>query len=560
MTKNVWVLSGGGAKGCFQAGAIHHLATHRDTYRPDSIAGTSVGAINSLLPAQNWEWPLQNIADLVDVWLQLSDEDDMFEVSAQARSFEDDRFNQSLLAASGFSLTTLADFMLGGRYEPEPAEFDGDEIDYFPSPTSADNRERRRGRLRLVTRFLVKLFVPSPSVNLSVDAGTALQTVDLIGDLGQIKSFYSLTPIERLVRERLDFAEFTMNTGCRLRLVSTSINNGQMGYLTRGGGYEQVVHATPGPLPYSTDVRTVPLAPRTPSDRTGGIDRLIAGTLASAAIPGAFPPVLINGHLCFDGGVTDTLPTRAVVNDIADFRRDGEPVRVVSIRCNPHPSSAGMTPLLLSVPRGRPSDAENEPVLYSPSEADDMNLLSYLPSLLSTMSSEIDRGDDAALSQFGDDIDSIDISPTFNVNGTGQIDPGLIRIQLAYGWMRAFDVLSGGPAAIFSSDEITLARMHAWRLEELSRTVPGSPGGRRFVAAAIPKIRQMKVFVKQKVDARIERYGEESMPRHQDKHFAWDARWHDDFELHTWRTDRSPWEEWTEMSGRAIPADRPPWL
>jgi hypothetical protein len=287
---------------------------------------------------------------------------------------------------------------------------------------------------------------------------------------------------------------------------------------------------------------------------------VVAGTLASAAIPGAFPPVLINGHLCFDGGVTDTLPTRAVVNDIADFRRDGEPVRVVTIRCNPHPSSAGMAPLLLSVPRGRPSDAENEPVLYSPSEADDMNLLSYLPSLLSTMSSEIDRGDDAALSQFGDDIDSIDISPTFNVNGTGQIDPGLIRIQLAYGWMRAFDVLSGGPAAIFSSDEITLARMHAWRLEELSRTVPGSPGGRRFVAAAIPKIRQMKVFVKQKVDARIEQYGDASMPRHQDKHFAWDARWHDDFELHTWQTDRSPWEEWTEMSGRAIPADRPPWL
>lgn len=556
---NVWVLSGGGAKGCFQAGAIHHLATSDQTYRPDTIAGTSVGAINSLLAAQSWEWPLQNIADLVDVWLSLEDEQDMFVASDATRSFEGDRFNQSLLAAAGFNLASLADFLLGGNYAPDESEFEGYEIDFFPPPTTNDRRRRRRGRLRIAARFLAKLLVPSPSINLALDGGTAYQLGDLVGDLGRIKSFYALRPIEQLVRDRLDFDEFRANTACVLKLVSTSVNNNRMGYMTRDGAYFQVSQVEPGPGPFSTDVQELPVPPLTVADRRRGVDRIISGTLASAAIPGAFPPELINGHLCFDGGVTDTLPTRAVVNDIAAHLRRSEDVRVISIACNPSVRSLGMAPYLRTVPRGRPSDLAAEPVVFSEADADGMNLLSYIPSLISAMSTEIDRGDDAALAQFDGQVERLDIAPTFNVNGTAQIDPGLIRIQLAYGWMRAFDVVSGAPSGPWSSDEITLARLHAWRLEELSREVPGSPGNRRFVPSAIPKIRQMKVFVKRRVEQRIAELGDRSMPRHQDKHFAWDERWYDDFERHTWRSDRTPWDDWLDMNGSAVPADRPPW-
>lgn len=560
MTKNVWVLSGGGAKGCFQAGAIHHLATHNTTYQPDTIAGTSVGALNSLLPAQSWEWPLQNIADLMQVWLDLEDTSDMFEISGGAKSFADDRFNQSLLAAAGFNLASLADFLIAGNYAPDAEEFEGYEIDFFPSESYQDTRSRRRGRLRIVARFLAKLLVPSPSINLSLDAGTAFQTADLVSDLGKIKSFYSLTPIANLIRQRLDFDQFRSNTDCTLKLVSTSINNQLASYMTRAGGFIQIEHVEPGPLPFSTNVREVAVPARTRRDRQRNLDRIIDGALASAAIPGAFPPKLINGHVCFDGGVTDTLPTRAVVNDVAQYLRDepGEPVRVISVRCNPHIGSMGKRPYFVgdTVPRPRPSELNDESVLYTEAEAEELSLLGYIPGLISAMNVEIDRADDFELNQFGDEIETVDIHPTFNINGTAQIDPGLIRIQLSYGWMRAFDVLSGNPEAQFLSDKIILGRLHAWRLEELSKSEGNT---RRFVPGAIPKVRQMKVFVKRTVDERIERFGEQSMPRHQDKHFAWDENWYNNFERHVWSINQTPWDSWMDMRGNEIPSDAPPW-
>ena len=560
MTKNVWVLSGGGAKGCFQAGAIHHLATHNTAYQPDTIAGTSVGALNSLLPAQSWEWPLQNIADLMQVWLDLGDTSDMFQISAGAKLFENDRFNQTLLAAAGFNLASLSDFLIGGNYAPDAEEFEGYEIDFFPSESNRDVRARRTSRFRLAARFLAKILVPSPSINLSLDADTAFQVADLVTDLGKIKSFYSLTPIANLIRQSLDFDQFRSNTDCTLKLVSTSINNNRVGYMTRAGGFIQIEHVEPGSLPFSTNVNEVAVPALTRRDRLRNLDRIIDGTLASAAIPGAFPPKLINGHVCFDGGVTDTLPTRVVVNDVAQYLRDDprEQVRVISIRCNPRIGSLGKKPYFFgdTVPRPRPSELSEESVLYTEAEAKKLSLLGYIPGLISAMNTEIDRADDFELNQFGDAIETVDIYPTFTINGTAQIDPGLIRIQLSYGWMRAFDVLSGTSEARFLSDQIILGRLHAWRLEELSKTDGNS---RRFVPGAIPKVRQMKVFVKRKVEERIDKFGEQSMPRHQDKHFAWDEKWYNNFERHVWSTDRTPWDSWVDMRGNDIPSDAPPW-
>ena len=62
------VLSGGGAKGCFQAAAAREL--FRAGYRPDLICGVSVGAINAIKLAEG----TQEAADrLVDLWLELAD-------------------------------------------------------------------------------------------------------------------------------------------------------------------------------------------------------------------------------------------------------------------------------------------------------------------------------------------------------------------------------------------------------------------------------------------------------------------------------------------------------
>src|SRR3954467_12015622 len=78
-TKRALVLSGGGLKGAFQAGAVYHFIVHRHCdFR--EIAGVSAGSLNAVVLAQaerdeNPEASLQNMADraekLVDVWQKI---------------------------------------------------------------------------------------------------------------------------------------------------------------------------------------------------------------------------------------------------------------------------------------------------------------------------------------------------------------------------------------------------------------------------------------------------------------------------------------------------------
>jgi predicted acylesterase/phospholipase RssA len=74
--KRALVLSGGGLKGAFQAGAIYHLVVHRHCdFR--EIAGVSVGSLNAAVLAQakrdeNPDASLKNMSEraekLVDIW------------------------------------------------------------------------------------------------------------------------------------------------------------------------------------------------------------------------------------------------------------------------------------------------------------------------------------------------------------------------------------------------------------------------------------------------------------------------------------------------------------
>jgi len=77
--KRALVLSGGGLKGAFQAGAIYHFIVHRHCdFR--EIAGVSVGSLNAVILAQaqrdeDPEVSLKNLAEraerLVDVWQKI---------------------------------------------------------------------------------------------------------------------------------------------------------------------------------------------------------------------------------------------------------------------------------------------------------------------------------------------------------------------------------------------------------------------------------------------------------------------------------------------------------
>ena len=54
---------------------------------------------------------------------------------------------------------------------------------------------------------------------------------------------------------------------------------------------------------------------------------------------------------------------------------------------------------------------------------------------------EIGCGDRTNFLLFGPDAEQIRIEPRIVVHGTTQIDPGLIRVNAAYGYMHAFDAM-----------------------------------------------------------------------------------------------------------------------
>lgn len=67
--KKALVLSGGGAKGCFEVGAVQRLWEHG--YRPDIICGVSVGALNAAKLAEAKD---SSARELRDIWEELDPE------------------------------------------------------------------------------------------------------------------------------------------------------------------------------------------------------------------------------------------------------------------------------------------------------------------------------------------------------------------------------------------------------------------------------------------------------------------------------------------------------
>lgn len=67
MTKRALVLSGGGAKGAFQAGALKYLILEKN-YWFEKVAGVSVGALNGVMVA------MKMLPELIDIWMKIENE------------------------------------------------------------------------------------------------------------------------------------------------------------------------------------------------------------------------------------------------------------------------------------------------------------------------------------------------------------------------------------------------------------------------------------------------------------------------------------------------------
>jgi NTE family protein len=453
------VLSGGGSRGDFQLGAIRFL--YDQGVQPDIIAGVSVGAINGGKLAEGEGDPNQGLRGLESMWNSLQFNSDMFLFEPWLGGIDE----------------RIRDFITGTREDlgirPPRTDFSqwGSEIGWLIGKVSEACWVASDGEA--ILKFLEALM--------------------------SAKALYNLGPISEKLNAnfRQDRVQAWGQSGKRLRLGTVGLESGQLRYVTESGAVLERDNTTPvldhrgGLAPdcqliangiaelederesLQEDLRSA--APGEKGAIAGQIRalngqigreerrlqaciaerprlpgplqvRLQDGILAAASIPGIFRPVDLGGETYVDGGVREVLPLQVTIDAGADT--------VYAIYCSkeapdPMPSFASST-LLEIVAR----------------------------SLVDLAIGEVARDDARGLDAPGRTIRII--QPTVDLHDIITVDPGLISIGIAYGYMRAADVWDEVPStdrAWALADEIALLRREIWRLECLAngQPVPTAP-------------------------------------------------------------------------------------
>lgn len=464
------VLAGGGTKGAFEVGALLYL-TRDNGFDPEIIAGTSAGAIIAGTLAQGRTGrDFHQLAKVVQAnVLAVSDIDSVFGRQPWLQEIDSTPFAE------------IIEQVLSQRSRPELPPESGAESS-IPEPESdsalrhrlAALRERRANRRQTPRRHrtLITMSAALSNAPAMVRAGRSF--------LSEHRALMTLDPLEASLRGERDAGispidqERVAASGKVLRLVSTALADGVPRYVTEHG--EMV----------ERDSRTV----RTEAGHPG----VIEGILASAAVPGLFPPRPIGDDVYTDGGVVMNVPVEAAVG-----------------------AGAGDITALLASPVGRARDETD----YS-----DASLLTvYARSLVGIAVAEQQRMCLHYPRAQGSRLRVI--APTVDVVGAFEVEPGLIMIDFGYGWLRAAEVDAGftdlptweetasEDAQVLRglSDTIATERERAWVLEEeILRTGPR------------PALESALVEARTAVVTSVEQWSTFGLPRVQGM-WSWGTEW-----------------------------------
>lgn len=444
MVTHAFVLSGGGAAGDFEVGAVRLLLQRG--LQPAILIGTSVGAINATKLAEGEGSPTQGFAGLLEVWLSLRGNQDMW--------------------APAFWLANLPDGvrrpLMNGLQPKLRAPRDlGDIMDFIEDDL--------------------------PRIITSLD------------ELTRARSLANLDPIASRFGALLDEAKVRAS-GRKLRLGTVSLETGRMRFVTEAGELVERDQQTRvgtmagAPPPRAEELRAelVALAATlrelraelraqgasddllqrirdtgaTIAARRGELAALLAavprvplavalpaGILASSSIAVLFPPVQLGDEHYVDGGHRDQVSADAAAR-------------------------LGATDIfvIVAAPPSLDAPSPDRPHPQPESFADKGLLEIGVRAALAIHLNEMEATD--LLRPAGFTGGFTVIAPVVALHDVLTIDPGLIRQNIGYGYMRAADVLDGvGPDVAATADEILILRAQMWRKEcELfGRPVPTDP-------------------------------------------------------------------------------------
>lgn len=509
MSKIALCLSGGGAKGDFEVGALTFLS--RRGIVPNIVCGTSVGAVNAVAIAEG----STGIGRLGKVWRSLKN-------------------NESMYKAEPW-FTKVLPFIndVGG----------GGGIDFD-----------------FIKAMLFTPLFPIASPFLAFKANDLINLLqELMSDYksGIIQGLFNLEPTRKLLSDADEGIrpDLIAKSGISLRLAMVCLDDGDLYYVNETG---RLFKGRANKIP--DDAAKV---------------NLIDATLASSAIPLIFKPIKLNGKHFVDGGIREVAPVKAAwemgANEIyAIVASENRLAKEFSF-------SKQEKELLDKL------NIKAEPIL---------RIDSIAKRALGCMLDEL-TDDDLWLRsriQPGDTVKLWTIRPTIvpELHDALTIDPKLVRLAMAYGYMRAWDIVGipgGGKFPTLNlpinselreqyshnTDEIVKLRNHAIELEKDCWKRQGSPGPKSGPGAVrfyydedkITELRKTKRAIATALNARakFELYERDAIPPDEDTDTI--ISWVQDWEVEQPKTlvhkpPTTPFSKMDRLGGGTIAEETPP--
>lgn len=439
-----FVLAGGGTKGSFEAGALQYLVG-MERITPDIVTATSAGAIAATVLAQartHAEFA-QRVQEIEDDIVAMTRPEHVFGEQAWLRALKGTALGRSVQFAvtQGTPLPPTLNEAMPGYGIDIP-------IGGTPSPRAQRRgaRKLRRQRQRRMFRMAAGAVHRLPRARRLVrTSGSSVLTLEPLADALRHGGQSGIRPVDRALVAR---------PGLELRLAVVALRAGVLRYVTEAGAIVEEDARTPAPGPAA-----------------GPVD-LVEGALASASVPLVFPPRHLADDDYVDGGVLQIIPVRAAVQLGA--------TRIIAVVAMP-----------LEIPREERNFTESQAAqvgiramgVIGMAERQRENLATTLP----------------------EGVTLTTIDPIVDVVGLFEVQPGLLRINKDYGWLRAADILAAGDPTLVAdmaaqTHHLIGARLQAWHLEESLWTAPSA--GAQADAGTLALLRQLKHEIARVIERR----------------------------------------------------------
>lgn len=303
------VLSGGGARGSFQIGALRYLYDH-DLIAPTKISAVSAGSIIGAMLAQSSD-PVEQRAQLMVLeryWLAMTDASDMFTEQAW---FQRLREQWGELAAALPTRTNDSDWAV------ETEGVDGAAA--VKAALRDDPSLNAGGDVNLAALWQIVQALPRIG-----RAGAGLAST-LRGAEAAASAFRPGPIVGRLLFESGFTQAAVQQSGVELRMGFVGLNSGELHFMRQDG---VVVDTADQPV----------------SDQAYDLS---LGIWASCAIPGVFRPVKLGDDLYVDGGVRQNVPVDMALRSLGLDR----PWVVVSTAQRVEPGDFGRQGVIASIIR-----------------------------------------------------------------------------------------------------------------------------------------------------------------------------------------------------------------